>query len=63
VPVVEPEVPDGLKRIDDDWRYTEWAEGGYVEGIGLPKSVIEKITEPIKNWLQQWFAGPKASGQ
>jgi penicillin-binding protein 1A len=62
VPVVEPEVPDGVKRIDDDWRYAEWAEGGYVEGIGLPKSVIEKITEPIKNWLQQWFAGPKASG-
>jgi penicillin-binding protein 1A len=62
VPVAEPEVPDGVTRVADDWRYAEWAEGGFVEGIGLPKSVIEKITEPIKNWLQQWFAGPKASG-
>ncbi|MEY2688901.1 MAG: hypothetical protein RL375_3099 [Pseudomonadota bacterium] len=62
VAVAEPEVPDGVVRIDDDWRYAEWAEGGYVEGIGLPKGVIEKITEPIKSWLQEWFAGPKASG-
>ncbi len=67
VPVVEPEVPDGVVRVDDDWRYAEWADAatadnGYVEGIGLPKTVIEKITEPIKSWLQEWFAGPKASG-
>jgi penicillin-binding protein 1A len=63
VPVAEPSPPDGVQRIDDDWRYSEWAEGGQVEGIGLPETAVEKIIEPIKDWFQDLFARPKAPGE
>ncbi len=36
VPVaLPPAPPDGVQRIDGDWRYSEWAEGGAVAAIGL----------------------------
>ncbi|MEO8299287.1 MAG: PBP1A family penicillin-binding protein [Burkholderiales bacterium] len=61
VPVAQMAVPEGVQRVDDDWRYSEWAEGGYVEGIGLPQSLVERVTEPLKNWLQELFSRPKAA--
>ena len=35
LPESTPAIPDGLVRVGEDWRYTEWALGGAVEGIGL----------------------------
>ena len=35
VPEVTPEVPDGVIRIDNEWRYAEWALGGAVERLGF----------------------------
>lgn len=35
-PVVEPPVPPGVSERDGDWRYDEWADGGWVQRIGLP---------------------------
>ncbi len=62
VPVAEPGVPDGVQRVGDDWRYGEWADGGQVEGIGLPQGLIEQVTEPIRDWFKELFARPRASG-
>ena len=36
VPVAPPpEPPDGVLRLDDDWVYSEWADGSFVAGLGL----------------------------
>ena len=32
--------PEGLLRIGDDWLYSEWAEGGWVQRIGADGSVV-----------------------
>jgi len=62
VPVAELAVPEGVQRVNDDWRYSEWADGGYVESIGLPQSLVEKVTEPIKDWFNELFSSkPKAA--
>ncbi|WP_396269165.1 PBP1A family penicillin-binding protein [Ideonella sp.] len=36
VPVQELSPPAGVMRADHDWRYVEWAEGGFVRSVGLP---------------------------
>lgn len=35
VPVQEVQPPAGLTRVDGEWRYAEWAEGGFVRSLGL----------------------------
>ena len=36
VPVAPPpEPPEGVVRRDDDWVYSEWADGSFVAGLGL----------------------------
>jgi penicillin-binding protein 1A len=35
VPVQELQPPEGLTQVDGEWRYTEWAEGGFVRSLGL----------------------------
>jgi penicillin-binding protein 1A len=36
VPVAEPPTPpEGVVEVDGDWRYSEFADGGYVQSIGL----------------------------
>jgi penicillin-binding protein 1A len=35
VPVQEVQPPAGLVRIDGEWRYSEWADGGFVRSLGL----------------------------
>ena len=36
VPVAPPaEPPEGVVRLDDDWVYSEWADGSFVAGMGL----------------------------
>lgn len=36
VPVQDLSPPAGVMRADHDWRYVEWAEGGFVRSVGLP---------------------------
>lgn len=61
VPVAELTPPEGVVQVAGDWRYTEWAEGGFVEKIGLPQGLIEQVTEPIRDWFQDLFGRPKAA--
>lgn len=36
VPVAPPpEPPEGVVRLDDDWVYSQWADGSFVAGLGL----------------------------
>jgi penicillin-binding protein 1A len=34
VPLATPVAPAGVALIDGDWRYTEWANGGWVSALG-----------------------------
>jgi hypothetical protein len=45
---VAPVVPDGVVRVGEDWRYTEWAQGGHVEQIGAdpPATARDPQAEP-----------------
>ena len=45
---VAPAVPDGVVRVGEDWRYTEWAQGGHVEqiGVGPPATARDPQAEP-----------------
>jgi penicillin-binding protein 1A len=47
-PEVAPVVPDGVVRVGEDWRYTEWAQGGHVEQIGAdpPATARDPQAEP-----------------
>ena len=38
-PAAEP--PDGVQRLGDDWVYSEWADGSFVQGIGLAEMATE----------------------
>jgi len=40
VPVQEVLPPDGLVQVDGEWRYAEWAEGGFVRSLGLDGDAI-----------------------
>ncbi|MFY8042630.1 MAG: penicillin-binding protein, partial [Rhodoferax sp.] len=35
VPVQEVQAPEGVARIDGEWRYGEWANGGFIRTLGL----------------------------
>ncbi|MBC7917239.1 MAG: PBP1A family penicillin-binding protein [Rhodoferax sp.] len=57
VPVQEVQPPAGLARIDGEWRYAEWAEGGFVRSLGLDG---EPIT-PALAVRPSWAPGAPAS--
>ena len=38
--------PDGLLRVADDWLYSEWVEGGWVQRIGADGGVV-KAAVPV----------------
>ena len=40
VPVQEVQPPAGVVRVGGDWRYQEWAEGGFLESIGVDGAAI-----------------------
>ncbi|MDZ7890709.1 MAG: PBP1A family penicillin-binding protein [Rhodoferax sp.] len=40
VPVQEVQPPEGVVRAGDDWRYAEWAEGGFIERLGVDGQAI-----------------------
>ncbi len=41
VPVQKDDPPEGVTRVGDEWTYTEWAEGGAVQQIGLDSAIAE----------------------
>jgi penicillin-binding protein 1A len=61
VPVAPLEAPEGVAQVDGDWRYAEYADGGFVASIGVPKSPLEQVTEPIRDWFNELFNRPKAA--
>lgn len=40
VPVQEVQPPAGVERVDGDWRYSEWAFGGFVRTLGMDAQTI-----------------------
>ncbi|OYT92415.1 MAG: penicillin-binding protein [Burkholderiales bacterium PBB3] len=40
VPVQEVQPPAGVVKVDDDWRYAEWAEGGFIRTLGMDDQAI-----------------------
>jgi penicillin-binding protein 1A len=40
VPVQEMQPPEGVVRVGDDWRYAEWAEGGFIDSLGVDGQAI-----------------------
>ncbi|MDT7519027.1 PBP1A family penicillin-binding protein [Rhodoferax sp. TBRC 17660] len=40
VPVQEVQPPEGVVRAGDDWRYSEWAEGGFIDSLGVDGQAI-----------------------
>ena len=45
VPVQPLAVPEGLVRSVADWRYAEWADGGFVARVGTPVSAAPTVAE------------------
>ena len=39
VPVQPLRMPDGVVAVGSDWRYREWADGGFVARVGKPTNV------------------------
>ena len=33
--------PEGVQRLGDDWVYSEWADGSFVQGFGLAEGAVE----------------------
>jgi penicillin-binding protein 1A len=47
VPVAPPgPPPEGLLRQGDDWLYSEWAEGGWIQRIGADGVVVKAAPPP-----------------
>lgn len=55
VPVQEVQPPEGVVRAGDDWRYAEWAEGGFLESIGVEGQSITPAlaVKPLLNLTQE----------
>lgn len=53
VPVQEVPPPEGVVRTGDDWRYAEWAEGGFIDSLGVdgqaisPALAVRPATPPV----------------
>jgi penicillin-binding protein 1A len=40
VPIDRPVAPEGLAQVNGEWVYSEWAEGGFITGIGLDEPAV-----------------------
>jgi penicillin-binding protein 1A len=58
---VQPPVPDGVVDVGGQWRYGEYAEGGFVPGIGLEDTVMAGDA-PVSAASGSLGAAPAASG-
>ena len=45
-PVVAMPVPDGVVRLESGWRYSEWAEGGFLTELGMNDAPIDPSLIP-----------------
>lgn len=45
-PVVAMPVPDGVVRLESGWRYSEWAEGGFLTELGMDDAPIDPSLIP-----------------
>jgi penicillin-binding protein 1A len=45
-PVREMSPPDGVVHSERDWRYAEWAQGGFLPSLGLDDQVIDRSLIP-----------------
>ncbi|AWI54119.1 penicillin-binding protein [Aquabacterium olei] len=45
-PVVSMPVPDGVVRMESGWRYSEWAEGGFLTELGMDDAPIDPSLIP-----------------
>ncbi|WP_374591929.1 penicillin-binding protein 1A [Aquabacterium sp.] len=45
-PVQELTPPDGVVHVNGDWRYSEWAEGGFIPSLGLDGQAISRALIP-----------------
>lgn len=61
VPVQEVLPPAGVVRVGGDWRYQEWADGGFVESIGVDGQAITPALAVQPTFLEVVDSAP-ASG-
>ncbi len=40
IPVRPAEPPEGVQRVNDEWVYSEWAQGGALERIGMDEELL-----------------------
>ena len=47
-PVAMPPAPEGVVALESGWRYSEWADGGFLAGVGLDGQSVspELIPQP-----------------
>jgi len=45
-PVAEVPVPEGVVRTESGWRYSEWADGGFLEELGVDDEPIDPSLIP-----------------
>lgn len=60
VPVQEVQPPEGVVQVDGEWRYAEWADGGFVRNLGLDGDAISPAlaVQPHANSLTGSRAPP-----
>jgi penicillin-binding protein 1A len=59
-PVVEPAVPEGLVRIDEDWIYDEFTDGRGISGVGLNDPMLPRpATTEERNSILDMFRQPR----
>lgn len=61
VPVRRDVPPDGVVGVDGDWRYAEFAEGGFVYGIDVEEAPPAAAALPATSASEAVFAAPEAS--
>lgn len=50
VPIQEAQAPEGVTRIDGEWRYSEWAEGGFIRNLGMDGQAITPALVVRPTW-------------
>jgi len=51
VPVQEVQPPEGVVQVDGEWRYTEWADGGFIRTLGLDEQRISPELAVPPTWV------------
>ena len=68
VPVQEVQPPEGVIKVDDDWRYTEWAEEGSIRTLGMndeeisPALIVYPASSPTDNSVASPCAPIRTAG-